>query len=404
MSGETGKAAASLPLAGIRVLEFTHTIMGPSAGMMLADLGADVIKVEPAPEGDNTRRLQGFASGFFFAFNRNKRSLAIDLKSGEGRALVHRLVKDTDVVLENFGPGTMERLGCGHADLSALNPGLIYCALKGFLSGPYEHRPALDEVVQYMAGLAYMTGPPGQPLRAGASVIDLMGGMFAVIGVQAALREREKTGKGQFVKSALFESTAFLMTQHMAGQAVTGRPPPPMPGREGAWGIYETFKASDGELVFIGITSDNHWRRFCQHFGRADLVEDPRYANNQLRVKARADIRPFVAECAAKHTLAELTEVFDRIGIPFAPVAKPGDLFEDPQLNAGGRMLDVAFKDGRRAKIPRLPVEIGAHDFGLRRQAPAIGEHSDEILAEAGLSRAEIAALHELGVVHGDKA
>ena len=394
-------AAPVLPLDGVRVLEFSHTIMGPSAGMLLADLGADVVKIESAPDGDATRRLGGFASGFFFAFNRNKRSLAVDLKSKDGQALIHRLAADADVVLENFGPGTMERLGCGYEDLGRINPRLIYCALKGFLSGPYEHRPALDEVVQYMAGLAYMTGPPGQPLRAGSSVIDIMGGMFAVIGIQAALRERERTGKGQLVKSALFESTAFLMTQHMAGQAVTGRPPPPMPAREGAWGIYETFKASDGEMIFVGLTSDNHWRRFCHHFDRSDMLDNPKYSNNQLRVKERPVIRAMVAECVGTLTMPELTKLFDEIGIPFAPVAKPGDLFEDPHLNAGGRMLDVAFKDGVRAKIPRIPLEVGAHDFGLRRQAPTIGQHSVEILEEAGLSKAEVDALRGRGVVSG---
>ena len=394
-------AAPVLPLDGVRVLEFSHTIMGPSAGMLLADLGADVVKIESAPDGDATRRLGGFASGFFFAFNRNKRSLAVDLKSKDGQALIHRLAADADVVLENFGPGTMERLGCGYEDLGRINPRLIYCALKGFLSGPYEHRPALDEVVQYMAGLAYMTGPPGQPLRAGSSVIDIMGGMFAVIGIQAALRERERTGRGQLVKSALFESTAFLMTQHMAGQAVTGRSPPPMPAREGAWGIYETFKASDGEMIFVGLTSDNHWRRFCHHFDRSDMLDNPKYSNNQLRVKERPVIRAMVAECVGTLTMPELTKLFDEIGIPFAPVAKPGDLFEDPHLNAGGRMLDVAFKDGVRAKIPRIPLEVGAHDFGLRRQAPTIGQHSLEILEEAGLSKAEVHALRGRGVVSG---
>ena len=394
-------AAPALPLDGVRVLEFSHTIMGPSAGMLLADLGADVVKIESAPDGDATRRLGGFASGFFFAFNRNKRSLAVDLKSKDGQALIHRLAADADVVLENFGPGTMERLGCGYEDLGRINPRLIYCALKGFLSGPYEHRPALDEVVQYMAGLAYMTGPPGQPLRAGSSVIDIRGGRFAVIGIQAALRARERTGKGQLVKSALFESTAFLMTQHMAGQAVTGRPPPPMPAREGAWGIYETFKASDGEMIFVGLTSDNHWRRFCHHFDRSDMLDNPKYSNNQLRVKERPVIRAMVAECVGTLTMPELTKLFDEIGIPFAPVAKPGDLFEDPHLNAGGRMLDVAFKDGVRAKIPRLPLEVGAHDFGLRRQAPTIGQHSLEILEEAGLSKAEVHALRGRGVVSG---
>jgi crotonobetainyl-CoA:carnitine CoA-transferase CaiB-like acyl-CoA transferase len=293
----------------------------------------------------------------------------------------------------------MDRLGCGYADLEAANPRLIYCALKGFLSGPYEHRPALDEVVQFMAGLAYMTGPPGQPLRAGASVIDIMGGMFAVIGIQAALRERERTGRGQFVKSALFETTAFLMTQHMAGEAVTGRPPPPMPAREGAWAIYEPFQTVDGQQIFVGLTSDNHWRRFCEHFGRADLLANPAYKTNQDRVRERPAIRPIVRDIVARHTLAQLTALFDEIDIPFSPVAKPGDLFDDPQLNAEGRMLDIAFPNGVRARIPRLPIEIGDHDLGLRRQAPAIGEHTGEVLAELGLAQAEIEGLRERGII-----
>jgi crotonobetainyl-CoA:carnitine CoA-transferase CaiB-like acyl-CoA transferase len=388
----------TLPLTGIRVLEFCHAIMGPTAGLILADLGADVIKVEPAA-GDTTRRLVGFAAGFFGTFNRNKRSLAIDLKSDDGRALLHRLAASADVVIENYAPGTMDRLGCGYGDFAKTNPGLVYCALKGFLSGPYEHRPALDEVVQFMAGLAYMTGPPGQPLRAGASVVDIMGGAFAVIGIQAALRERERTGRGQFVKSALFESTAFLMAQHMAGQAVTGRAPPPMPSREGAWAIYEPFATADGEQIFVGLTSDRQWRRFCEHFRQPELLDNPAYKTNEDRVRARPALLPAVAEIVARHTLAELAELFDRIDIPFSPVAKPGDLFEDPQLNAGGRMLDVEFPGGVRAKLPRLPIEIGEHNLTLRRQAPAIGEHTAEILAALGLAPAEIAALTQRGVV-----
>jgi crotonobetainyl-CoA:carnitine CoA-transferase CaiB-like acyl-CoA transferase len=388
----------TLPLAGVRVLEFCHTIMGPTAGLILADLGADVIKIEPA-EGDSTRRRIGFAAGFFATFNRNKRSLAIDLKSEDGRALLYRVAETADVVLENYAPGTMERLGCGYADLSQKNPRLVYCALKGFLSGPYEHRPALDEVVQFMAGLAYMTGPPGQPLRAGSSVVDIMGGMFAVIGVAAALRERERTGRGQMVKSALFESTAFLMMQHMAGEVVTGRPMPPMPSREGAWAIYEPFATADGEQIFVGLTSDGHWRRFCQEFGRADLLQNPAYATNEDRVRARPLLLPLVAGIIARHKLAELAELFDRIDIPFAPVAKPGDLFEDAQLNAGGRMLEIEFPNGARAKLPRLPIEMGDHDFGLQRQAPALGEHSAEVLAELGLAPGEIAALARRGII-----
>jgi crotonobetainyl-CoA:carnitine CoA-transferase CaiB-like acyl-CoA transferase len=387
-----------LPLDGIRVLEFCHTIMGPTAGLILADLGADVIKIEPTG-GDHTRRLYGFAAGFFATFNRNKRSLALDLKSEEGRGLLFRLAQTADVVLENYAPGTMDRLGCGYGDLAQKNPRIIYCALKGFLSGPYEHRPALDEVVQFMAGLAYMTGPPGQPLRAGASVIDIMGGMFAVIGIEAALRERERTGYGQMVKSALFESTAFLMMQHMAGEVVTGKPMPPMPSREGAWAIYEPFTTTDSAQIFVGLTSNGHWRRFCEQFHREDLLQDPAYTTNEDRVRARAVLRPLVGDIIARHKLAELAETFDRIDIPFAPVAKPGDLFEDPQLNARGRMLEIEFPNGVTAKLPRLPIEMGEHDFALRRQAPALGEHTGEILAEIGLKPGEIAALAKRGII-----
>ncbi len=388
----------TLPLAGIRVLEFCHAIMGPSAGLILADLGADVIKVEPVG-GDTTRRLPGFAAGFFGTFNRNKRSLALDLKTDEGRALLHRLVASADVAIENYAPGTMDRLGCGYADFAKTNPRLVYCALKGFLSGPYEHRPALDEVVQFMAGLAYMTGPPGQPLRAGTSVVDIMGGAFAVIAIQAALRERERSGRGQFIKSALFEATAFLMAQHMAGQVITGRAPPPMPAREGAWGIYEPFATADKEQIFVGVTSNAQWQRFCAHFGREDLWQNPAYKTNEDRVRERPTLLPIVAQIVAQHTLKELAALFDRIDIPFSPVSKPGDLFDDPQLNAGGRMLDIDFFNGVHARLPRLPVEIGDHDVGLRRQPPAIGEHSAEILAGLGLDTSEIKELAQRGIV-----
>jgi crotonobetainyl-CoA:carnitine CoA-transferase CaiB-like acyl-CoA transferase len=397
-SDQATSANGTLPLAGIRVLEFCHAIMGPSAGLILADLGADVIKVEPVG-GDTTRRLPGFAAGFFGTFNRNKRSLVIDLKSDEGRTLLHRLVATADVAIENYAPGTMDRLGCGYADFAKTNPGIVYCALKGFLSGPYEHRPALDEVVQFMAGLAYMTGPPGQPLRAGTSIVDIMGGAFAVIAIQAALRERERTGRGQFIKSALFESTAFLMAQHMAGQVITGRAPPPMPAREGAWAIYEPFETADKEQIFVGVTSNAQWQRFCEHFGRQDLLQNPIYKSNEDRVRERPTLLPMIAEIVAQHTRKELAELFDRIDIPFSPVAKPGDLFDDPQLNAGRRMLDIDFFNGVHAKLPRLPIEIGDHDVGLRRQPPAIGEHTSEILTELGLTQSDVDALCQRKIV-----
>lgn len=392
----------SLPLEGIKVLEFCHTVMGPAAGVLLADLGADVIKIEPSPLGDVTRRMRGFANGFFYAFNRNKRSLAVDLKSEEGRAVIRRLARDVDVVLENYGPGTMDRLGCGYEALSKINPRLVFAEMKGFLSGPYEHRLALDEVVQYMSGLAYMTGPPGRPLRAGASVIDVMGGMFAVIAVQAALRERDHTGKGKLVKSALFESAAFVMTQHMSSQAITGKAPPPMADKErrrGAWAVYETFDTSDGEKIFIGLTTDNHWRRFWTHFGRPDLIEDERYATNAQRVTARPTILPIVSEVVAKETLANMIELCESIKIPFSRVAQPGDLFDDPHLNQGGHMLDISFPGGKHARMPALPIEMGEHRFGVRRQAPEVGQHTREILEGLGLKEDEIGQLRARDIV-----
>lgn len=388
-----------LPLAGVRVLEFCQNIMGPTGGLILADLGADVIKVEPAPGGDKTRRMPGFAAGFFGAFNRNKRGIAIDLKTDEGRAIAHRLAKRADVVLENYAPGTMERLGCGHADLSALNPRLIYCSMKGFLSGPYEKRPALDEVVQFMGGLAYMTGPPGRPLRAGTSIVDIMGGTMGVVGILCALREREETGRGQLVKSALFESTAFLMAQHMVAGSITGEHVPPMPARESAWAIYEPFGTADEDQIFIGITSDNHWQRFCERFGRTDLAEDHRFQSNEDRVAERAVLVPIVAEIVKGQTKASMSAICEEIEIPFAPVATSEDLCEDPHLNAGGRLLDVELPGGIRTRLPKLPIEVGSHELGLRLQPPAIGEHTAEVLREVGYSDEEISGLEERGVI-----
>src|SRR3984885_6718254 len=291
---------SAAPLRGLRVLEFSHTVMGPTAGLLFAELGADVIKIEPAPKGDHTRGLGGFGAGFFAAFSRSKRSLAVDLKRPEGQEVVHALVPTADLVLENYGPGTMERLGCGYETLAPLNPRPVYLALKGYLAGPYEHRPALDEVVQFQTGLAFMTGPPGQPLRAGASVIDIMGAMFGVIAVQAALRERDTTGKGQRVSSALFENAAFLMSTHMAGMAATGLEARPMPARRGAWAIYEVFNTANEGQLFIGVTSDQQWARFVEEFSLQDLAADSRLATNVTRLAERSWLIPALQEMLIK--------------------------------------------------------------------------------------------------------
>jgi crotonobetainyl-CoA:carnitine CoA-transferase CaiB-like acyl-CoA transferase len=212
----------SAPLSGLRVVEFTHMIMGPSVGAILASLGAEVIHVEPIG-GDKTRNLVGSGAGFFATFNRGKSSICLDLKSPEGIAVAKRLSDSADILVENYRPGAMDRLGLSYEALAQTNPRLVYCSAKGFLAGPYAERTALDEVAQMMGGLAYMTGPPGKPLRAGASVIDITGGMFGVIAIQAALEERHRTGKGQKVQSALFETTVYLIAQHMAQRPLQGR-------------------------------------------------------------------------------------------------------------------------------------------------------------------------------------
>lgn len=381
-----------LPYAGIRVVEFTHMVMGPTCGMVLADLGAEVIKVEPLA-GDNTRRLLGSGAGFFPMFNRNKKSIALDLQQPEGREAALRLIATADIVSENFKPGTMKKLGLDYASLAKLNERLIYVSHKGFLPGPYDHRTALDEVVQMMGGLAYMTGRPGDPLRAGASVNDIMGGMFGAIGAMAALAAREKTGKGQEVQAALFENNVFLVAQHMMQFAVTGQPAAPMPGRISAWGIYDVFTVHDGAQVFLAVVSDTQWQLFCDAFGFADLRADRRLDSNNDRVRARSWLLPLLRERLAPRTAAELSALFELHGLPFAPITRPEDLFDDPHLQQTGGLAPLTLPDGRETQVPLLPLTLAGERPGVRLNPPALGEHSRSLLASLGYSEAKVAAM-----------
>ncbi len=385
-------SATDLPLAGIRVVEFAHMVMGPTCGLMLADLGAEVIKIEPVPAGDNTRRLTGSGAGFFAMFNRNKRSLALDLNSAKGKEIILRLIGTADVVTENFRPGAMAGLGLDYDSLRQLNPRLIYASHKGFLAGPYENRTALDEVAQMMGGLAYMTDLPERPLRAGSSVIDIMGGMFGAMGVMAALIQRQRTGRGQEITSSLFESVVLLMGQHMAYKATTGKALPPMSIRVAAWAVYDIFETADGQKIFIGVVSDTQWKQFCEAFGRPDLLADASLATNVQRVHARDRLIPIVTEVFRKLTKAELMEKCEATGLPFAPITRPEDLFDDPHLNASGGLLDVTLPDGTPTKLPALPLEMAGQRFALRHDLPRIGEHGRETLAGLGYSAAEIDA------------
>jgi len=380
----------TLPLDGVRVVEFVHMVMGPTCGLVLADLGAEVIKVEPAGEGDNTRRLSGSGAGYWPTYNRNKKSLALDLNSPSALAAVRRLIATADVVTENFRPGAMGRLGLAYEDVKAIRPDIIYCSMKGFLPGPYEHRTALDEVVQMMGGLAYMTGPEGRPLRAGASVNDVMGGMFGAIGILAALHERSRTGRGQSIQAGLFENNAFLVAQHMMQYAVTGKPAAPMPSRVSAWAIYDIFDVGGGEQVFVGVVTDSQWKVFCADFGLGELAGDPTLATNPARVQARDRIMPVVRRIFAAMPKAEVMARCEAAGLPFAPIARPQDLFDDPHLNAPGAMNEVTLADGRRARLPALPIALGGSRLATRIDVPAVGEQSREILAGLGYSQTEI--------------
>ena len=393
-------APAPLPYAGIRVVEFTHMVMGPTCGMLLGDLGAEVIKVEPI-DGDNTRRLLGSGAGFFPAFNRNKKSIALDLKQPGGVEAALRLIATADIVSENFKPGTMKKLGLDYETLRKLNPRLIYVSHKGFLPGPYDHRTALDEVVQMMGGLAYMTGRTGDPLRAGTSVNDIMGGMFGAIGAMAALRQRELTGEGSEVQSALFENNVFLVSQHMLQFAATGKAADPMPSRISAWGVYDVFTVKNGEQIFLAAVSDKQWLIFCRAFGLEGMLADPRLKTNNDRVLAREWMMPILRSHLASHSAAELSAVFEKNELPFAPITKPEALFEDAHLDATGGLAEVRMNDGSLSKVPLMPFTLGGRRPGLRLQPPTLGEHSDALLKEVGYSDAEVAELKTSRITGG---
>ena len=388
----------ALPLADVRVVEFVHMVMGPTCGLVLGDMGAEVIKIEPL-DGDHTRKLTASGAGFFPAYNRNKKSLAVDLKSARGKEIVHRLVAKADVVTENFRPGAMASLGFGYEALSKENPGLVYCSHKGFLRGPYAHRTALDEMAQMMGGLAYMTGPRGRPLRAGASVNDVMGGVFGAVAVMGALYQRKATGRGQYVESALYENNVFLMAQHMMESLATGRPVVPMPERVRAWAVYDTFTTVEGEQVFVGVVTDTQWKVFCEAFDLPQFLADPSLATNPQRVEQRGKTIPVITELFSRMSKADLMARFEALGLPFAPIARPEDLFDDPHLNASGGLAPITLPDGTATKVPILPIEMDGHRLGVRLDLPKVGEHTREVLESIGYDTREIDELNATKVI-----
>jgi crotonobetainyl-CoA:carnitine CoA-transferase CaiB-like acyl-CoA transferase len=370
-----------LPLDGVRVIEFTHMVMGPTCGMILADLGAEVIKIEP-PGGDKTRKLPGLGIGFFRTFNRNKKSVIIDINTAEGRAMAVELIGKADVVIENFRPGLMKKLGLDYETLSRRFPRLIYASHKGCLPGPYENRVALDEVVQMMGGLSYMTGPPGRPLRAGTSVNDIMGGMFGAIGIMSALIERQHTDRGQEIQSALFENCVFLVAQHMQQYSMTGVPPPPMPARVSPWSVYDVFTLADGAQLFIAAVNDKQWQVLCRILERPDLAADPALATNEQRVHARPALLQRLREVLRQHDIDALSAKLEASGLPYAPIVRPEQLLHDAHLRRSGGLVPMQTDDGSSTDVVLLPLLVGGRRPGVRHPLAKPGEHNEEVLGQ----------------------
>jgi crotonobetainyl-CoA:carnitine CoA-transferase CaiB-like acyl-CoA transferase len=371
----------NLPLSGVRVVEMTHMVMGPTCGMILAQLGAEVIKVEP-PAGDKTRSLGGMGTAFFPLFNRGKRSVVLDFAKPEDRATMHRLLDSADVFLENFRDGQLEKQGLGADELRRKHPHLIVAGHKGFLSGPYEHRPALDEVVQMMSGLAAMTGTSEKPQRVGSSANDIMGGMFGVIAILAALYQKRGGAGGADIRIGLFENCLFLVAQHMVEYEMTGNRPRSMPEREHAWPIYDIFETARGERIFIGVVTEGHWQSFCREFGMTEFLDDPTLRTTTDRILARARIIPRAADIIRQWNATELSAKLDRLNICFSPINRPEDLFSDPHVLRPGGLVNNIDANGEAFRVPALPVEWNGTNLGEGLKVPVLGADTDAVRAE----------------------
>lgn len=369
------------PLNGIRVIELSHMVMGPSCGMFLAFLGADVIKVEP-PGGDKTRQLTGMGAGFFPMFNRGKRSVCLDLKSAEGKAALEALLAGADVFVDNFKDSTLVKQGLDPAALRARFPNLIIASNKGFLHGPYQDRTAMDEVVQMMTGLAYMTGPSGRPLRIGSSANDIMAGLFGAMAVVGAVLERTKGGAGRDIRIGLFENCLLLVGQHMVQYEIEGTESPPMPERSFSWPVYDIFETADGRQLFIGAITTGHWVSLCDILGLPELSADPALETPMQKIDARARTLPIFAEAVAKQEAAQLAGALTAQDIPFSPILRPAQMYDDPHVNRPGGLVTTELADGSSFRAPGLPFEVDGRPVVVKNTLPQTGADTDEVLRE----------------------
>jgi crotonobetainyl-CoA:carnitine CoA-transferase CaiB-like acyl-CoA transferase len=387
-----------LPLDGVRVLEASQVMAGPYCALLLADMGADVVKVEKPRGGDDSRRMgPPFINGesaAFLAINRNKRSVALDLKQPAGQEVFRRLADRADILVENFRPGTLGALGLGYTDLAAEHPELIYCSISGYgQTGPDRERGGYDLVAQGAAGLMSITGHPGQPpVKVGVPVADLNAGMYAAYGVLCAYIHRLKTGQGQYVDTSLLEGGLAYTVWESAMFFATGVTPPPMGSAHRLAAPYQAFKTSDGYIT-IGAANQANWELLCEALGRLELVADPRYADNPARTRAAPELARELEPAFALRSTREWLERMEAVGLPAGPVNDMAAVYADPQIQARSMMVELDHPTAGRIKHIGVPVKLSRTPGSVRRPAPTLGQHSDEILAEAGLAPAEIGAL-----------
>ena len=373
------------PLAALKVVELGHIVAGPTASLILAEFGAQVTKIERSGSGDQAR-ANTHNQGHFVSYNSNKRSVCLELGVPSDKALLLRLLDECDVLIDNFAPGALDRAGLDYETLSARNPRLIHASIKGFLPGLHGDLPLTDEPAQMRGGLAYMTGPNGRPLRAGTSIVDITGAMFAAIGVLVALEDRRRTGVGRKIDVGLFESVVFLVGQHVARASMTGEVPEPLAergmGRDLGWGIYRTFRTRDDKDIFVAVLSDNHWERFCAEFGLHELRADQSLSTNMGRARQHARLSDITSALMAQLDFKAAVERLNKARLPCAPVNTPLDLLDDAHLASLDFLKTVRSAQGQKARIASLPIASPTWFDFPRGDPPTLGEHTKEILAQ----------------------
>lgn len=392
-----------MPLSHVKVVDLTRVLSGPFAAMILADMGASVIKIERPGTGDDSRAFGPFQkdeSAYFMNINRNKKSICVDLKSEGGKEVFRRLVKDADVVLENFRPGTMNRMGLGYDELKKLNPRLIYASISGFgNTGPYSERAAYDIIVQAMSGLMSVTGEAGgTPVRVGVSVGDLVAALYGVIGILTALVHRDRTGEGQSVDVAMLDSQVSFLENAVARYFVNGENPKPIGNRHPSIVPFESFSSSDSSLV-IAVGNDGLWRTFCDCLGKPDLARDPRFSSNRLRNENYNHLKALLDAEFKTRTTAEWVAALDGAGIPCSPINTIREVVSHPQLAAREMFMELKHPKAGKTTVIGVPVKLGSTPGSVRTPAPTLGQHGREILGGLGYSDEAIGELERTGAV-----